>query len=96
MDNEFKPADGVTIDNAIRYVEAVEQAVKRDIRRLPKNERSFILGMMAGALRLASDSLATFRKSLEDQGASSPMSDDQKLQLRLLLRDVLNNSTPRS
>lgn len=85
-EDKFTPARGVTIDNALRYIEAIEEAVKRDFNKLPSDERSVSVGMIAGSLRQASDRLAAFRANQEACGAAAPMTETQKLQLRLIFR----------
>ena len=85
-ENDFKPAEGVNIVNAFRYVEAIEEAVMRDVMQLGKSERSMIVGMIAGALRLAADHLGEFRANLEATGEADHPSEEQILQLKMIFR----------
>lgn len=84
--NEFDPASGVTIENSLRYLEAIEQAIKREIKTIPKSERSMMLGILAGSIGLVSNRITEFRKDLEKSGESSPVTKEQKEQLKAIFR----------
>ena len=96
MNEEFKPAEGVTFDNALRYLEAIEEAVKRDIKNFPKSERSMMLSVMAGSIAQVSDSLFKFRKDMEKRGDSTPVTEEQKQMTRLIFRRALAEEKPES
>ena len=91
----FTPAD-VSIDNALQFVEAIEKAVREGIHTLPVEDRSIVIGIISGALAQTSESLAGYRKILERQGRADPVTEDQKEQLRLLLRKTIAKSKPES
>lgn len=85
----FTPEQGVTIDNAIGYIEAIESAVRSGITRLPKEERSLMLGVISGAMAQTCGTINRFRIDLEKKGLSTPVTEEQKMQLRLLIRQAL-------
>ena len=91
--DDFKPADGVTLENCFRYIEAIEQAAKRDIFLLKTEDRSTSLSIIAGTLKLVADQITKFRRQLEENGEATPMSDEQRLLLRaIMLRAVKPNN----
>ena len=92
--SEFIPADGVTIENALRYLEAIEQAIKRDITLLPKSDRSMMLGIMGGSLAQASENIFNFRQSMEKSGDSLPTTEEQKELIRATFRQALAKDKP--
>lgn len=92
MNEEFEIPPGVTIVNALRYVNAIEQAVKREITRIPKSERGMVTAMVAGALRVSSDALNNLREKMEKTGEADPITDEQRLQLRMLFRNAMEKN----
>lgn len=85
-ENDFKPAEGVNITNAYSYIAAIEEAVRRDVMLVDKKERSMLVGMVAGALRLAADQLGEFRANLEATGQADRPSEEQFLRLKMIFR----------
>ena len=89
MDNDFKPAEGVTLDNCLRYIEAIEQAAARDISRIGKGERSMILGVVSAALSNAANKIDKVRNEMEEKGQALPVTPEQKIMARMLFRLAL-------
>lgn len=89
MKQEFDPAPGVDIDNSLRYIEAVERAVRRDILKVDRSERSMTVGIIAGSLRRAADALGKFRADLEESGQADPPTEEQRFRLLMYFRRAL-------
>lgn len=89
-DNDFSPAEGVSIENALRYVEAIGQAIKRDIMQLPFEERGFIIGLLAGALLLEAKEIDKYRKTLIDLGQAVPMTAKQQEQFEWMMHRIFD------
>lgn len=87
--NDFTPAVGVTLENALRYVAAVGDAITRDLTKLPIEERGFIAGLLAGALHLEATRIDKYRAALIQQGQAIPVTADQQEQLKWMWRKVL-------
>ena len=96
MKDKFNPAEGVTFDNALRYLEAIEQAIKTEIKNFPKSERSMMLGVMAGSIAQVSDSLFKLRKDMERRGESTPVTEEQKQMTRIIFRKAIAEEKPES
>ena len=92
----FSPADGVTLDNALQFIEAINAAVRRDIPSVDRTERSMLIGIVAAALNQTSESLGQFRAKLEQAGQATPISEEQKAQLRLFIRGAKSKRKPES
>ena len=88
-DNDFTPAEGVTIDNCLRYIAAIEEAAKRDIALVNKGERAMTLGLVSSALSNAAASLNKLRKDMEEKGQAPPITTEQKIMARILFRLAL-------
>ena len=84
--SEFKPAEGVTLLNAMEYAAAIGDAVRDEITVLPVEQRSVVIGMVAATLEMTRNSLLKFRDNLERQGLATPPSDEQLLQIRMIMR----------
>ena len=84
--SKFKPAEGVTLLNAMEYATAIEDAVRDEIMTVPVEQRSAIIGMVAVTLKLTLSSLLAFRDSLEQQGLASPPTEEQLLQIKMIMR----------
>lgn len=89
---DFSPAEGVDITTALRYIQAIEEAVKRDASSLDKSERSMMIGLIAGTMRKAADGLGEYRAHLEAVGLADPPTEEQLLQLRMIFRRALEKS----
>lgn len=87
-ENGFTPAEGVTLENALRYVAAVGDAIRRDLTRLPLEERGFIAGLLAGALHLEATSIDKYRDGLIQAGRAIPMTADQQEQFKWMMRKL--------
>ena len=88
-DNDFTPAEGVTIDNCLRYIAAIEEATRRDIALVKKSDRSMTLGLVSSALSNAADSISKLRKDMEEKGQAPPITTEQKIMARILFRLAL-------
>lgn len=86
---DFKPAEGVTIENVIEYATAIESAVREGIYDLPIDQRSITIGMVLMTLKMTMTSLADFREKLEKDGLSTPPSKEQSLEVQMLMRRAL-------
>ena len=96
MNDKFHPPEDVTIHDALRYLEAIESAVRRDIRRLPIEERSLMVGIIAGAMSQTSETLTQFRIDMEESGEATPVTEEQKMQLRMTFRSAFQKDKPES
>lgn len=76
---------GVTIENALDYLEAIRDVVSQDVMNMDKEDRSLVLGIISAALSQTSESLKQLRSKLEKMGDATPITDEQKLQLRQIL-----------
>lgn len=47
----FKPVSGVTLENSIRHLAAVEEAVVRDIRKVEPSQRQMVLRLIRSVVR---------------------------------------------
>lgn len=95
-EDKFTPAPGVTIDNALRYIEAIEEAVERDINRIPKSERALAATLVAGTMRMASDRINSFRDKMERTGDADPLSEVQKMSLHLVFRRAMEDEAKKN
>ena len=91
-DYDFTPAEGVTLDNALRYVEAIGQAIRRDIMQLPFEERGFIIALLAGALHLEAQEIDNYRKGLIQAGEALPMTAQQQEQFKWMMHRIFDKS----
>ena len=90
----FTPAEGVTIDNALEYLQAIENAIRCGITRLPISERSMMLGILSGSIAQTAEALNQFRKDMEKTGTATPATEEQKLQLRMMIRMAAAKNKP--
>lgn len=81
-EDKFEIPKGVTIDNALRYVVAIEEAVKRDIVKLPEDMRTFALASMKMALELAAHRV---ERLLDEARMTKELTDEEKFQLSMLM-----------
>lgn len=91
MKIKFKQEDSVTIGNAIQYAEAIDNATKRDVERVPKNERALSLSVIAATLRLVSDQILKRRDILIEEGQADPITEDQQLLIKMIFRRAAEN-----
>lgn len=89
---DFTPAEGVTLENALRYVVAIQEAAQRDAVSVSKDDRSMILGILAAALDDASCRVTDYRVQLERKGAAKPMSKAQRQQIEMIFRRALEKT----
>lgn len=80
------PQDIVTIDNALRFILAIEQAVYRDLNKLGKSNKALAASIVGAALDNASHSIMTKVDSMVKNGEAEPLSEEQLLHLKLLFR----------
>lgn len=80
--------EDITLENCLKVVEAVNAVAKREVMTIDKEERSYVLNIVASALSMASDSLVQFRAKLEAGGEATPVTDEQKLILRGVLHSL--------
>lgn len=65
----FHPNKGVDITNAMSYLTAIDDAVRKGIYDVPVRERRSVLNMYRTALRVQSRGLLKFIQYLEQEGA---------------------------
>lgn len=92
-DESLSPVKGVTIENCLRYINAVEEAAKRDIKDLPIEERSFMLGLIKVHMQLSIMSLDRLQAALEESGDATPITDEQRLHFHLMLQLAFKDKT---
>lgn len=85
-DESHSPVKGVTIENCLRYINAVEEAAKRDIKDLPIEDRSFMLGLIKVHMQLSIMTLDKFQATMEEHGDATPVTHEQKLHFQLMLQ----------
>lgn len=90
--NDFQPAEGVTLENALRYVAAVGDAIRRDLLRLPFEDRGYIAGLLAGALHLEAQQIDKYRQTLIDLGQAVPMTEDQQEQFKWMMHRIFDKT----
>ena len=83
---DLSPAKGVTIGNCLRFIHAVEEAAEREILDLPREDRSFMLGVIKANLQLAVISIDKLQVRLEGKGDAVPITDAQRLHFQLMLQ----------
>ena len=84
--SKFKPANGVTIDNAIEYAASIDKAVMEGIDTIPIDQRSIVIGMVAITLELTRKTLLAFKDKLEREGRATPPTEEQLLKIQMLMR----------
>lgn len=85
-EDKFTPAEGVTLENHRKYVDAIERAVYREIKSIPLEERSAIITMVIMTLLVTAKCLMKFKDELEAKGEAPPVTEDQQLTFRLMLK----------
>jgi hypothetical protein len=90
QDKAFTPAEGVTLQNALRYVAAVGQAIRRDLLQLPLEDRGFIAGLLGGALHLEAQEIDNYRKGLIQAGEALPMTAQQQEQFKWMMHRIFD------
>ena len=91
-DKDFTPAEGVTLKNAMRYVAAIGEAVKKDIMKLPIEQRGFISSLIAGALHMEAQSIDKYRDGLIQAGQAIPNTDEQTEEFKWILRRIFEKN----
>ncbi len=86
MNKKFEPAEGVTLENSIRYIAGVKAAVDREIRTLDREDRSMVLDIIASTLMSTAQEIQQMKTKMEMAGESDKVSDEKKKRLRLLFR----------
>lgn len=89
---DFTPAEGVTLENALRYVVAIQKAAQRDVVSVSKDDRSMILGILSAALEDAAQRVSFQRAQLERKGEAKPMSKAQRQQIEMIFRRALEKT----
>lgn len=89
---DFTPAEGVTLENALRYVVAIQEAAQRDAESVNKDDRSMILGILSAALEDAAQRVSFQRAQLERKGEAKPMSKAQRQQIEMIFRRALEKT----
>lgn len=92
MNEKFEIPPGVTLENALRYVVAIQEAAQRDVASVSKDDRSMILGILAAALEDAAHRVSFQRAQLERKGAAKPMSKAQRQQIEMIFRRALEKT----
>lgn len=90
--NDFTPAEGVTLENALQYVAAVGDAVRRDIMKLPLEERNFIAGLLAGGLLIEANGINKHRAGMVQRGEAIPITKAQQEQINWMIRRICNRT----
>ena len=75
----------IRIDNVLDLLKEIETAVREQVMDVHREDRSMVIGIISSALSVTSDSLQQFRAKLEQSGEATPVSEEQKLQLRHVL-----------
>ena len=83
---KFESAEGVTLENAIRYISGVKAAVDREIYSLDREDRSMVLGIIASVLAKTAEEILQMKTKMEMAGESDKVSEEKKKGLRLLFR----------
>lgn len=89
---DFTPAEGVTLENALRYVVAIQEAAQRDAESVNKDDRSMILGILSAALEDAAHRVSFQRAQLERKGEAKPMSKAQRQQIEMIFCRALEKT----
>lgn len=84
--------DGVTIFNAVQYIDAIDYAVERDIMSIPIEEREIIIKTIRATFGIAEVSLESLLRRLKEQGEAPDMTKEHadfiKDQFQLMMNEV--------
>lgn len=76
-DDKFAPAEGVTIENALRYIAAIGEAVRNGIMDLPLEDRFFFGALISSTLLVESKRIQNHIWSLLHTGQAIKMTQEQ-------------------
>lgn len=76
-DDKFAPVEGVTIENAIRYIAAIGEAVRKNILDLPLEDRFFVGSIISATLLVECKSIQNHIVSLLNTGQAIKMTQIQ-------------------
>lgn len=86
--------DDVSIFDAYRYIQAVEEAVRKGIGRFGRKDRTFIVESVREAMRLSSESLAELLAEMQREGAAYALTDDEKMRLAIMFSNEAGPKKP--
>lgn len=77
--------EGVTLENCLRYINTVEAVVMRDLKVLPKGDRSVVATAVIAALLISSRILRRYRDDLVESGEADELTEAEKTQFLLMV-----------
>lgn len=85
--------DNVTIHNAISYITAISEAVRRDIKTIPIEDRTVVIKGIRLCMEIEATSLERLVNELMEKGETLPVSHEQavfiKEQFKRLVDEVM-------
>jgi len=76
-DDKFAPVEGVTIENALRYIAAIGEAVRKNILDIPLEGRFFVGALISATLLVESKNIQKHIVSLLSTGQAIGMTREQ-------------------
>lgn len=83
------PAEGITIENALNYVDAIVNAVKRDIHKLPIRNRGHALIIINKYLESSATAIHIYKEELIKSGDATRTSGEQHRQAHRVSYDAI-------
>lgn len=77
--------EGVTLENCLRYINTIEEVVMRDIKDLPKEDRSVVLSAVIASLLISARILRNYRDKLVSDGEANELTEAEKSRFRLMI-----------
>lgn len=78
----------MTLDECILALEEIDRSVRNNYDKIPAEERSMMIGVIAASLEVEAKALQDFKDSLEKEGKASKPSQEQLDRLKELFRQV--------
>lgn len=77
--------EGVTLENCLRYINTIESVVMRDIKDLPKEDRSVVMSAVIASLLISARILRNYRDELVAKGEANELTEVEKNRFHLMI-----------
>lgn len=77
--------EGVTLENCLRYINTIEEVVMRDVKDLPKEDRSVVMSAVIASLLISARILRNYRDKLVMEGEAGELTEAEKNRFRLMI-----------
>lgn len=77
--------EGVTLENCLRYINTIEEVVMRDIKDLPREDRSVVMSAIIASLLISARILRNYRNKLVSGGEADELTEAEKNRFRLMI-----------